>query len=187
MPKCNDSRECVLRGTSRDKRECLVLQEMYADGKCPFCKANRSDINGFTHRPAKNTRKTVKKPAPKITGVYAELHERIQLVANHHGARWREELKFLESIKAELEALARLREDTAWRPAGEEPDDGQQILTTVVEDGADTALVRIGRYKDGDYEIYGDEAFYVFAWKPLCDPWEGVYEAEDGTADDGTK
>ena len=178
MPKCKDSRKCILRGTARDKQECLALQEVYEDGKCPFCKESRSDINGFTHRPAV-VRKIVKKHTPNSTDTYTAVLDRIQLVANRHGAEWRNELKFLESVKAELEALARLREDTAWRPAGEEPDDGQQILATVVEDGADTALVRIGRYKDGDYEIYGDEAFYVFAWKPLCDPWEGVYEAED--------
>ena len=177
MPKCKDSRKCILRGTARDKQECLVLQEVYEDGKCLFCKANRSDINGFTHRPAKNTRKTLKKPAPKITGVYAELHERIQLVANHHGARWREELKFLESVRTELLELAKMRDRDRWRIPDEEPDDGQAVLMTVVEEGSEEAKVRIGRYRDGEFETEAE--CYVFAWKPLCDPWEVLSEAED--------
>lgn len=152
-----------------------MLQEVYEDGKCPFCKENRSDINGFTHRPAA-IRKVVKKHTPTATDTYTAVLDRIQLVANRHGARWREELKFLESVRTELLELAKMRDRDRWRMPDEEPDDGQSVLMTVVEEGSEEAKIRIGRYRDGEFET--ETECYAFAWKPLCDPWEVLSEAD---------
>ena len=104
-------------------------------------------------------------------------------MANNHGTYWRKELKFLEMVKVELEELARMHENARWKTADEEPDDGQPILATVIEEDSDELEVRSGRYVDGEYEIDSaeDEEFYVYAWKPLCDPWEGAYEVEENT------
>ena len=161
----------------RSHGECTILQEMYEDGKCPFCKADRSDVNGLRNKPSSGKKKVAKKIVLKATDVYVAVLERIRFVANHHGAEWRGELRFLEAVKAELIELAKVREDARWRTLDEEPDDGQSVLMTVVEEGSEEAKVRIGRYEDGEFETEAE--CYVFAWKPLCDPWEVLSEAED--------
>lgn len=161
----------------RSHGECTILQEMYDDSKCPFCKADRSDVNGLRSKPSSGKKKVAKKIVLKATNVYVAVLERIRFVANHHGADWRGELRFLEAVKAELIELAKAREDARWRTLDEEPGDGQFVLMTVVEESEDKALVRIGQYKDGNFET--ETKCYAFAWKPLCDPWEVLSEAED--------
>ena len=42
MSDCYDSRECCLRGSHYNDKECMALAKTYDfDGQCPFCKSSR--------------------------------------------------------------------------------------------------------------------------------------------------
>lgn len=38
-PKCHDRRKCF----AKMNKECMILNESYSNGKCPFCKADRGN------------------------------------------------------------------------------------------------------------------------------------------------
>lgn len=183
--KCNDSRKCIFRDEEIHKGECKILQFTYEkDGQCAFCKKNISDRNGLTTQQAEKVTGEPKRKSGKATATntYKAVLDRIQLVANRHGAEWRKELKFLEAVKKELKELAELRERYRWHEITRElPDNNDTCLVTVI--GDDGVQVREGTFADGDFVFEDAEDMTVFAWASMPEPWEGI---NDIIKDSGT-